>query len=430
MEDFIYFFTFQDPSIAWVVVGITLLGIGSAYVGTFSFLHKKALLGDAISHAVLPGICLGFMLAGEKNPIYIVTGAFLSGAFATFLSSWLKRNTKLSEDTIIATILSVFFGFGIVLLTALQKSGNPEIAGLNSFIFGNAIGISESDLMLYGGLSLLIIVVLTLMLKEFRLMVFDPEYGKAIGFPMGLISFLFNVLMILAVVIGIQAIGVVLMAALLITPGAAARFWTDRLHPLLLLAALFSVLSGILGTYVSFVLPQMPTGPWVVVFLSLFALISFLISPKSGIVFRFFARRKYLRKTHRDHLMKALYKAKEEGKNGLTIEEIYQLYPYQKQEIDQSILDLTKANFIITNQGVITFTSTGFSDAMRIVRLHRLWELYLNEYLNIAPDHVHDSAEQMEHLLTPELEALLEKRLNYPALDPHQETIPRESHDL
>ncbi len=426
MEDFVYFFTFQDPSIAWVVLGITLLGIGSAYVGTFSFLDKKALLGDAISHAVLPGICLGFMLAGEKNPVYIVTGAFLSGAVATFMSSWLKKNTKLSEDTIIATILSVFFGFGIVLLTALQKSGNPEIAGLNSFIFGNAIGISESDLMLYGGLSLLIILVLTVMLKEFRLMVFDPEYGKAIGFPMKTISFLFNVLMILAVVIGIQAIGVVLMAALLITPGAAARFWTDRLNPLLILAAFFSVLSGILGTYVSFVLPQMPTGPWVVVFLSLFALISFLISPKSGILFRFFARRKYLRKTHRDHLMKALYKAQEEGKSGLSTEEIYRLYPYQKTEIDQSILDLTRSNFIANNQGNINLTSSGVSDAMRIVRLHRLWELYLNEYMNIAPDHVHDSAEQMEHLLTPELEALLEKRLNYPALDPHQETIPRE----
>jgi manganese/zinc/iron transport system permease protein len=409
-----------------VVLGITLLGIGSAYVGTFSFLDKKALLGDAISHAVLPGICLGFMLAGEKNPVYIVTGAFLSGALATFLSSWLKQNTKLSEDTIIATILSVFFGFGIVLLTALQKSGNPEIAGLSSFIFGNAIGISESDLLLYGGLSLLIILVLTLMLKEFRLMVFDPEYGKAIGFPMKAISFLFNVLMILAVVIGIQAIGVVLMAALLITPGAAARFWTDRLNPLLILAAFFSVLSGILGTYVSFVLPQMPTGPWVVVFLSLFALISFLVSPKSGMLFRYVARRKYLRKTHRDHLMKALYKAQEEGTAGLSIEEIYQLYPYQKSEIDQSINHLIKAHFIAKNQLFIQLTQTGISDAMRIVRLHRLWELYLNESMNIAPDHVHESAEQLEHLITPELEALLEKRLNYPALDPHQETIPRE----
>ena len=430
MEDFVYFFTFQDPSITWVVLGITLLGIGSAYVGTFSFLDKKALLGDAISHAVLPGICLGFILAGEKNPVYIVTGAFLSGALATFLSSWLKKNTKLSEDTIIATILSVFFGIGIVMLTALQKSGNPEIAGLNSFIFGNAIGISETDLMIYGGLSLTIIAVLTLLLKEFRLMVFDPNYGKAIGFPMEAIRFLFNVLMILAVVIGIQAIGVVLMAALLITPGAAARFWTDRLNPLLILAACFSIVSGILGTYISFVLPQMPTGPWVVVFLSLIALLSFMFSPKSGIIFRYFSRKSYLRKTHRDHLMKALYKAKEENKNGLTIDEIYELYPYQKAQIDQSIKDLLQEGFISKNQTLVNLTPQGISDAMRIVRLHRLWELYLNEYMNIAPDHVHESAEQMEHLLTPELEAMLENRLNFPTLDPHQETIPRENHDL
>lgn len=426
MEDFIYFFTFQDPSILWVVLGITLLGVGSAYVGTFSFLDKKALLGDAISHAVLPGICLGFILAGEKNPIYIVTGAFLSGGLATFLSSWLKKNTKLSEDSIIATILSVFFGVGIVMLTALQKSGNPEIAGLNTFIFGNAIGISESDLMIYAGLSLTIILVLSLLLKEFRLMVFDPSFGKAIGFPISGIRFLFNVLMILAVVIGIQAIGVVLMAALLITPGAAARFWTDRLNPLLILAASFSIISGILGTYISFVIPQMPTGPWVVVFLSLFALISFLFSPKSGLVFRFFARRKYLQKTHRDHLLKALYKALEDQRDSLSIEEIYDLYPFQFNQIKASIENLKQFNFITQNQEFISLTSKGKTEAMRIVRLHRLWELYLNESMNIAPDHVHDSAEQMEHLLTPELEMLLEKRLNYPALDPHQETIPRE----
>jgi len=430
MEDFVYFFTFQDPSIVWVVLGITLLGIGTAYVGTFSFLDKKALLGDAISHSVLPGICLGFILAGEKDPVYIVTGAFLAGGLATFLSSWLKRNTKLSEDSIIATILSVFFGVGIVMLTALQKSGNPEIAGLNSFIFGNAIGISESDLMIYGGLSLSIIVILSLFLKEFRLMVFDPSFGRAIGFPMDVIRFLFNVLMILAVVIGIQAIGVVLMAALLITPGAAARFWTDRLNPLLILAALFSVLSGILGTYISFVIPQMPTGPWVVVFLSLFAFISFLISPKSGLVFRYLKRKYYLRKTHRDHLLKALYKAMEEGKKGLSIEEIYELYPYQKKEINQSIIDLNKLSYIIKNQRDILLSDLGITEAMRIVRLHRLWELYLNESLKIAPDHVHESAEQMEHILTPELEELLEKRLNFPTLDPHQETIPREKNDL
>ncbi|MDF2157902.1 iron chelate uptake ABC transporter family permease subunit [Algoriphagus sp. CAU 1675] len=430
MNDFVYFFTFQDPSIAFVVLGITLLGIGAAYVGTFSFLDKKALIGDAISHAVLPGICLGFILAGQKDPAYIVTGAFVSGALATFLTSWLRTNTKLSEDTIIAAMLSVFFGFGIVLLTVIQKTGNPEMAGLNQFIFGNAIAILEEDLLIYGGLAVLIIICLSLFQKEFSLLVFNPDYGKAIGYPMGTIRLVFNVLMILSVVIGIQAIGVVLMAALLITPGAAARFWTDKLGPLLILAALFAVISGIIGTYISFVFPQMPTGPWVVVCLSTVALISFLFAPKKGVVFKMVARNRYLRKSHREHILKTLYKALEEGKESLTIEEIYEAFPYQTQESINSIKSLYEDQLIIKNQNVISLSIKGKSAAKRVVRLHRLWELYLNEYMNIAPDHVHDSAEKLEHILTPELEDLLENRLNFPKLDPHQETIPRDHDEL
>ena len=430
MEDFLYFFTFQDSSIAFVVIGITLLGLGSAYVGTYSFLDKKALLGDAISHAVLPGICLGFMLAGEKNPIYIVSGAFFSGALATFLTSWIRNNTKLSEDAIIASILSIFFGFGVVLLTVIQKSGNPEMAGLNQFIFGNAIAILEEDLYIYGGLAILIIITLTVFQKEFSLLVFNPDFGIAVGYPMGLIRLIFNVLMILAVVIGIQAIGVVLMAALLITPGAAARFWTDRLHKLLIISGIFSVISGIAGTYISFVLPQMPTGPWVVVCLSFLALFSFLFAPNKGVLSRTISRNKYLRKTHQDHLLKALHHATEEGKKYLTIEEIYEAFPYQKQKNNKSIDDLIKNRLVTKNQNIIILTNEGKSESKRIVRLHRLWELYLNEYMNIAPDHVHDTAEKLEHILTPEMEALLEKRLNFPKLDPHQENIPRDYDDL
>ncbi|WP_057936279.1 metal ABC transporter permease [Algoriphagus resistens] len=430
MSDFVYFFTFQDASIAFVVIGIILLGIGSAYVGTYSFLDKKALLGDAISHAVLPGICLGFMLAGEKNPIYIVSGAFLSGALATFLTSWLKSNTRLSDDAIIASILSIFFGFGIVFLTVIQKSGNPEMAGLNQFIFGNAIAILEEDLYIYGGLAILIIITLSVFRKEFSMLVFNADFGKSIGYPMGAIRLVFNVLMILAVVIGIQAIGVVLMAALLIAPGAAARFWTDNLGKLLLIAGAFSAISGIIGTYVSFVIPQMPTGPWVVVFLSIFAFVSFLFAPKKGVLSRFVARKHYLKKTHQDHLLKSIFHGLEGGKKTFAIEEIYEAFPYKKKDTRHTITNLISDNLITVDQGLITFTPKGKSEAKRIVRLHRLWELYLNEYMNIAPDHVHDSAEKLEHILTPELEALLENRLNYPKLDPHQETIPRDTDEL
>lgn len=220
------------------------------------------------------------------------------------------------------------------------------------------------------------------------------------------------------------------MAALLITPGAAARFWTDRLGVLLVLAGVFSTVAGILGTYVSFVLPQMPTGPWVVVFLSLVALFSFLFAPKKGILSRYLARNQYLSKIHQDHLLKILFKATESGRNFLSIEEIYESYPITSSKNDSSINKLGMRGLIAKNQRLIILTESGISEAKRIVRLHRLWELYLNESMNIAADHVHDSAEKMEHLLTPELEAYLEKGLNFPKLDPHQETIPRDTDDI
>lgn len=141
------------------------------------------------------------------------------------------------------------------------------------------------------------------------------------------------------------------------------------------------------------------------------------------------SRRRYIKQMHRDHLMKALYKAKEAEQAYLSLEEIHALYPFHRNDIQQSLNLLLRQGFVVQNTAGVCLTAKGVSDAMRIVRLHRLWELYLNEFLHIAPDHVHESAEQMEHLLTPELEAMLEQRLNYPALDPHQVTIPREAHD-
>src|SRR5690606_18854818 len=286
MGDFLYFFSFQDPNVLFVVVGISYLSISAAMVGTFTFLNKKALIGDAISHAVLPGVCLAFMFSGTKNPYWIVTGAFATGALATYAITWVSNQTKLKEDTVIASVLSVFFGVGIVLMTKLQQTGNASISGLDHFLFGNAISIVGEDVWVYGTLSFITIFTLLFCYKEFKLLIFNKDFAISIGLPVKRLEFLFNSLMVLAVVTGIQAIGVVLMAALLITPVAAARFWTDRLGWMLAIAVFIGLNSGITGAYISFTLPNMPTGPWVVVVLSAIAFFSFFFSPKKGLVTR------------------------------------------------------------------------------------------------------------------------------------------------
>jgi manganese/zinc/iron transport system permease protein len=426
MEDFLYFFSFQDPNVVFVVVGISFLSISAAMVGTFTFLDKKALIGDAISHAVLPGVCLAFMLAGTKNPYWIVVGAFSTGALATYAISWISQQTKLKEDTVIASVLSVFFGVGIVFMTKLQQTGNASISGLDHFLFGNAISIVGEDILVYGTLALITILAILFFYKEFQLLIFNRDFARAIGLPVKRLEFVFNSLMVLAVVTGIQAIGVVLMAALLITPAAAARFWTDRLSRMLTLAVLMALFSGIAGAYISFTLPNMPTGPWVVVVLSALAFFSFFFSHKKGLITRWYSKRNYQRKIHADHILKTLYYAGEAHREGLAIEEIKQSFPHKRRQTQASIKALSHKGYLDINQHFVTLTKSGTSEAKRIIRLHRLWELYLTEYVNIAPDHVHDTAGKIEHILTPEIEAKLDAKLNYPDRDPHQSIIPRD----
>ncbi|AGA79762.1 iron chelate uptake ABC transporter family permease subunit [Echinicola vietnamensis] len=426
MEEFIYFFSFQDPNVLMVVTGIVLLSISAAMVGTFTFLDKKALVGDAISHAVLPGVCLAFMFSGSKNPFWIVSGAFVTGALSTYTITWVSNYTKLKEDTVIASILSIFFGVGIVMMTQLQQTGNASLSGLDHFIFGNAISIVGQDLWVYGFLALAIIMVILVFYKEFQLMVFNRSFAESVGLPVKRLEFLFNSLMVLAVVTGIQAIGVVLMAALLITPAAAAKFWTNRLSLMLVIAVIFSVISGITGAYISFVLPHMPTGPWVVMVLSLIAFLSFFFSTKKGIMTKWISKRNYQRKIHRDHILKALFAATEQGKDGLSAGDIFTNFPGKSFRTQYAINKLNKGGYINDSQSLISLTQKGHQEAGRIVRLHRLWELYMTEYMNIAPDHVHDSAEKLEHIITPELERQLDKNLNFPQEDPHQSIIPRD----
>ena len=426
MEDFLYFFSFQDPNVVFVVVGISFLSISAAMVGTFTFLDKKALIGDAISHAVLPGVCLAFMFAGTKNPYWIVAGAFTTGALATYTISWISRETKLKEDTVIASVLSVFFGVGIVFMTKLQQTGNAALSGLDHFLFGNAISIVGEDILVYGTLAMTTIMTILFLYKEFKLTIFNKDFAISVGLPVKRLEFIFNSLMVLAVVTGIQAIGVVLMAALLITPAAAARFWTDRLGRMLMIAVLIALFSGIAGAYISFTLPNMPTGPWVVVVLSLVAFFSFFFSPRKGLITRWYSKRNYQRKIHADHILKALYNAWEKEEKGLSVREIMKDFPHQDSATTTSVKTLNGKGYIGVNQGIINLNRKGLSEAKRIIRLHRLWELYLTEYMNIAPDHVHDMAEKMEHILTPEIEAKLEEKLNFPATDPHQSIIPRD----
>jgi len=421
------FLSFSDPSILYVVLGSILITAASAVVGCFSLLKKKALVGDAVAHAVLPGICLAFILTGTKNPLIIISGAFITGWLSLIIIDAITAKSKLKEDTAIAIVLSVSFGLGILLLTRIQHSGNAAQAGLQSFLFGKAAALTSQDLKMFMGVSGILVVTVILFFKELKIIAFDEAFACSIGLPVNALNILLSSLTVLAVVTGIQAVGVVLMAAILITPASAARFWTDNLVWMTIVAAFIGAISGLVGSFVSFAAPHMPTGPWIVMFVSIIALISFFIAPKKGIISKQISQSKLRATLLEENLLKELFRL-EENNGGrrikLSITELIDKRHFPKKYLKRAMSRLMNKALLLREGELWYLSEQGMLKGKRIVKLHRLWEMYLSTYLKIAPDHVHEDAETIEHIITPELETQLEKLLDYPEVDPHQRKIP------
>lgn len=284
LTDLLRFFT--DPNMQWILAGSLLLGLGSGVIGSFTFLRKQSLLGDALAHAALPGICIAFMLSGVKSVGLFMLGAIIAGMLATFGISAITRYSRIKQDAALGIVLSVFFGIGIVLLTKIQHSGNGNQSGLDKYMFGQAASMMLSDVYMMGAVSVLLIVVCALLFKEFKLVSFDPGFARGMGLKVAFLEQLLLLMTVIAVVVGIQAVGVVLVAALLITPAVAARYWTDALGLMVVLAGVFGALSGVTGTLISSTLSNLPTGPVTVLAATALFFVSAVFAPNRGLLFK------------------------------------------------------------------------------------------------------------------------------------------------
>lgn len=282
----------SDYTFRTIAMGCMLLGIVSGVLGCFAILRKQSLLGDAVSHASLPGVCLAFMITHIKNTEILLLGALFIGIVCIGLIYLIQNYTKIKFDSALAFILSVFFGLGLVLLSYLNKLPGANKSGLNRFIFGQASTFVERDvkLMFYTGLLLLAIIIL--FWKEFKIVSFDAEFARTLGFPSKKIGISISVLIVVTVIIGIQAAGVILISAMIISPAVAARQWTDKLSVMVILSGIFGGFAGLTGTLVSITESNLPTGPVIVLIISLIVIFSILFSPKRGIIFKFSMNRK------------------------------------------------------------------------------------------------------------------------------------------
>ena len=277
----------QSYTTQMVLLGTALLGLASGIAGTFAVLRKESIIGDGLSHAALPGVVIAFLLTGIKDIEVLILGAALSSITAAWLITITVENSKIKFDGALATILSAFFGLGMVLLTYVQSLNNAGQAGLSKFIFGQAATILARDVYITSAAALIIIVLTALFWKELKLISFDVEYAKTLQIPVTFTLILYRSLLIMTIIIGIQSVGAILISSLLIAPAVGARQWTNKLGTMCILAGLFGMISAIGGTIWSTSVQKLPTGPAIIVILSILVLLSLIFAPNRGMLWQF-----------------------------------------------------------------------------------------------------------------------------------------------
>jgi manganese/zinc/iron transport system permease protein len=266
-----------------VLAGASLLGLTAGVVGCFAVLRRRALLGDALGHATLPGLCLGYVLAGQRSLPILLLSALMTGLLSILVFAGIKRFSRLREDAAIGIVLSVFYAAGVVGLSMLAKQSNSGQAGLESFLFGKTSGMIFEDVVWIASLAIVSLGVTWGLVKELQIVAFDAEFARVQGWPVVAIDLLLMLLIALAVVLGLPAVGALLVAALLVIPAAAARFWTNRLGTMLVIAGVMGMVSGTAGTIVSIPLPSVPTGPVIILVATYIFMMSVAFGPARGL---------------------------------------------------------------------------------------------------------------------------------------------------
>jgi manganese/zinc/iron transport system permease protein len=432
---------FTDPVLRAPTIACMLMCLGASLVGVVVILRKQALLGESLSHAAYPGVIGGVLISAAFSEtvgpglvfVCILFGAFVSALLGLWLIDYLEKKQNLRSDSSLCFVLSAFFGVGITGASAIQVTHTQLYLQAQVYLYGQAATMLDFHIYLYAVLAFLILVLVLVFYKELLVMSFDQDYAGSLGIPTRWINRLLFALIVLAIVVGIRSVGVVLMSAMLIAPAVAARQYTHRLSNMFALSATFGVFSGFLGNVLSVELSyylqktsqyqriSIPTGPAIVVVATAICLFSLFFARERGLIPRLWRITLFHHRCICENLLKGLWKR---GKAVTAIElAAYQGIPRRKVQL--ALWNLQRQAWVRKETGgAFTLTDRGRVWAERIVRLHRLWELYLADCLGVGVERVHRSAEEMEHIITPEMEEKLTQLLNDPKEDPHHQLIP------
>lgn len=403
--------------ITTALTAAVLLGTVCGLLGTFVVVRRMALTGDMLSHAVLPGIVIGLAIDPTRNPWIVLLSAVAAGVAGSWTMAAILRHTRLKADAALALVLSVFFAFGIALISRLQPPG------VHAFLYGQIAAIDHSDLWLLVAVCAATLLLVPLMFRTLSVVSFDTSFSRLIGLRVKSIEVIFYLLLSVVIVVAMQAVGVVLVTAMLVTPAAAARFCTNTLHKMAVISCLLGALGGVLGVWISARYEGMPTGPLMALSVTGLFAIALLLGKRRGLLPTHLRKRREAIRILGEDVLKKLWHSEElAGRpTSLTQAEFKQSLPGSIQSAFRKLRD---SSYIGISDFKVSLTPSGRTRAAELVRSHRLWERYLTERGGFKPDHVHDPAERAEHWLDEEGRRKLEENLGHPTVDPHGSPIP------
>lgn len=424
-EKALRFLSLRDGAVRAALAGGVLLGINCGLLGGFLVARRMAMLGDTLSHAVLPGIAGGFLWNLTRDPVAMLTGALITGTLSSLIVGWIGATTRLKPDAALSVVLTVFFAAGIALIKILPDG---DKAGLDRFLYGQAAALGPEELKTLGAATAVTAVCLSLFYRGLLVLSFDRTFGESCGLSMKALHYLLMFLTTLAIVVSMQAVGVILVSGLLVIPAATAWLLTDRLHRALFWSAGLAALAAVAGAFLSFTGERMALGPTLILCSSALFFTAFLFSPRHGLARRAWTNLRHGRRVRREDALKAAWQTLEAGgfrSPMVPLRELAARLRLSPAGARAALRSLKRKKFASPGPGAdFRLTPSGFSEACRLVRNHRLWELYLNRRAGYAEDHVHDDAEEIEHLLAEENVRALERALNHPVTDPHGKRIP------
>lgn len=423
---------FTDPVLWAPTIGSILMCVASSLIGVVAFLRKRCLLAEALSHSAYPGIVISaFVLAvfftsiDESGSLFVLIGAFLSSLGGLWLVEIMEQKLKVQSDAALCFALSVLFGVGILIASRMQSIYPLWYNQIHVFLYGQVATMVSLHVVIYSCLLALVFLFLFLLYRPLKLISFDRQFAGTIGLPVKRIDALLFFLLVLAIVIGIRSVGVVLMSGMLVAPAVAARQLTHRLWLIFVLAGAFGGFSGFLGNYLSIELSRivspegsgsLPTGPMIMLSASTLCLLALLFSPTTGLLSRVLRIARFKDNCQLENALKTLWR-------GEQMQMQWQKKPSGLSSLQMLRLCL-KGWIEKKGRGLYRLSEKGRVKSAQIVRLHRLWELYLVS-LGQGAEKVHHSAEEMEHVISQELERKLTELLENPTHDPHKQPIPR-----